>query len=340
MMLKLVREDMNPRDIESSNNKVEAEIVDEDYNSNVGVMLALKTPRTDIGDGKYQDSRYRTLWISLKDNKLEPVLEKNNIIFPRLNGIWTIEKKAIDEKGIYNEYFITKPIDVREDSKITSDISINSYKDINFVSNDYISIERYEGENFNNSFSMYRTIPIDNINSYQGLSIDEIYSSEVKQKYEKDFNEAFDSLSLEKQNSLSDTVDYTNFTMKRIEGKWTLVGKIISDDPNENGYDFRLSINPNKKILNYDTLLIPWKDLKGRFPFIEDAYTSPTGRIAIIIFNNKLFVYELEDGSINGNPLISIDLNEGESVIMAEWATGSYVDTWTKAFKDGRVISE
>lgn len=340
MMLKLFREDMNPRDIESTNNKVEAEIVDEDYNSNVGVMLALKTPRTDIGDGKYQDSRYRTLWISLKDNKLEPVLEKNNIIFPRLNGIWTIEKKAIDEKGIYNEYFITKPIDGREDSRITSDISINSYKDINFVSNDYISIERYEGENFNNLFSMYRTIPIDNINSYQGLSIDEIYSPEVKQKYEKDFNEAFDSLSLEKQNLLSDKVDYTNFTMKRIEGKWTLVGKIISDDPNENGYDFRLSINPNKKILNYDTLLIPWKDLKGRFPFIEDAYTSPTGRIAIIIFNNKLFVYELEEGSIKGNPLISIDLNEGESVIMAEWATGSYVDTWTKAFKDGRVISE
>lgn len=340
MILKLIREDINPRNIDDPNNKVEAEIVDEDYNSNVGVMLALKTPRKDMGDGKYQDSRYRTLWISLKDNKLEPVLEKKNIIFPRLNGIWTIEKKVIDEKGIYNEYFITKPIDAREDSRITSDISINSYKDINFVSNDYISIERYEGENFNNSFSMYRTIPIDNINSYEGLSIDEIYSSEVKQKYEKDFNEAFDSLSLEKQNSLSNNVDYTNFTMKRIEGKWTLVGKIISDDPNEDGYDFRLTINPNKKILNYDTLLIPWKDLKGKFPFIEDAYTSPNRRIAIIIFNNKLFVYELKDGSINGNPLISIDLNEGESVIMAEWSTGSYVDTWTKAFKDGRVISE
>lgn len=340
MMLKLVREDMNPRDIESSNNKVEAEIVDEDYNSNVGVMLALKTPRTDIGDGKYQDSRYRTLWISLKDNKLEPVLEKNNIIFPRLNGIWTIEKKEINEEDIHNEYFIAKPIDGREDTKIGNDISVSLYKDINFISNDYISIERFEEDDFNYSAPIYRTIPIDNINSYQGLSINEIYSTEVKEKYERDFNEAFNSLSLEEQNSLINKVDYTNFTIKRIEGKWALVGKIISKNPNEKGVDFKLSINPNKKILNYDTLLIPWKDLKGRFPFIEDAYTSPTGRIAIIIFNNKLFVYEIEEGSIKGNPLISIDLNEGESVIMAEWATGSYVDTWTKAFKDGRAISE
>ncbi len=339
LLIKLVREDINPRYIEDSNNKVEAEVIDEDYDSNVGVMLALKTSRKESENGNFHDVSYRTLWISFKDNKLEPILEKNNIIFPRLNGIWTIEKKAISEKDSYNEYFIAKPIDGREDIQITSDISANLYKDINFISNDYISIERFEGDDLDSSFPMYRTIPIDNINSSQGLSIDEIYSTEVKQKYERDFDEVFDSLSLEQQSALINKVDYTNFTIKRIEGKWALVGRIISDDPNEKGVDFKLSINPNKKILNYDTLLIPWKDLKGRFPFIEDAYTSPTGRIAIIIFNNKLFVYELEDGSIKGNPITSIDLNEGESVIMSEWATGSYVDKWARAFKDGGVIT-
>ncbi|MDU5106558.1 hypothetical protein [Clostridium sp.] len=340
LLLKLVKEDVNPRDIENSTNKIEAEVIDEDYNSNVGVMLALKTSRRESENGIFHDASYRTLWISFKDNKIEPILEKNNIIFPRLNGIWTIEKKEINDEDIHNEYFIAKPIDGREDTKIGNDISVSLYKDINFISNDYISIERFEEDDFNYSAPIYRTIPIDNINSYQGLSINEIYSTEVKEKYERDFNEAFNSLSLEEQNSLINKVDYTNFTIKRIEGKWALVGKIISKNPNEKGVDFKLSINPNKKILNYDTLLIPWKDLKGRFPFIEDAYTSPTGRIAIIIFNNKLFVYEIEEGSIKGNPLISIDLNEGESVIMAEWATGSYVDTWTKAFKDGRAISE
>lgn len=339
VLIKLIREDIKPRDIEESTNKVEAELIDEDYNSNVGAMIALKTPGKESEDGSFKDSSYRTLWISFKNNKLEPILEKNNIIFPRLNGIWTIEKKSINEKYSYNEYFVAKPIDGREDNQGTSDISINLSKDINFISNDYISIERFEGDEFNNSFSMYRTIPIDNINSYQGLSIDEIYSTEVKQKYERDFNEAFNSLSLQEQSSLINKVDYTNFTIKRVEGKWTLVGRIISDNPDEKGVDFKLSINPNKKILNYDTLLIPWKDLKGKFPFIEDAYTSPTGRIALIIFSNKLFVYELKNGSINGNPLISIDLNEGESVIMSEWATGDYVDTWMRAFKGGKVIT-
>lgn len=339
LLLKLVREDVNPRDIETSNNKVEAEVLDEDYNSDVGVMIALKTPRREMGNGNFSEESYRTLWISFKDNKLEPVLEKDNIIFPRLNGIWTVENKVLDSENIHTEYFIAKPIDGKDDEHIVGDVSLNLYKDINFISNDYISIERFEGNDFNNVFSVYRTIPVDNINSYQGLSIEEIYSNEVKQKYERDFNDSFESLTVEQQNSLIKKIDYTNFTIKRVEGKWSLVGKIASEDSSEEGVDFKLSINPSKKILNYDTLLIPWKDLKGRFPFIEDAYTSPTGRIAIIIFSNKLFVYELEDRNIKGSPLVSINLNDGERVIMSEWASGAYVDTWARAFKDGRQIN-
>lgn len=339
LLLKLVREDINPRDIENSSNKIEAEVLDEDYNSDVGVMLALKTPRREIEDGNFTEESYRTIWISFKNNKLEPVLEKGNIIFPRLNGIWTIQNQVSNKGNIHSEYFIAKPIDGKEDVQIIGETSVNLYKDINFISNDYISIERFEGNDFNIIFPVYRTIPIDNINSFQGLSIEEIYSNEVKQKYERDFNEAFDSLTMEQQSSLIKKIDYTDFTIKRIEGRWSLVGKIMSEYSNEEGADFRLSISPSKKILNYDTLLIPWKDLKGRFPFIEDAYTSPTGRIAIIIFNNKLFIYEVEDRNIKGSPLASIELDEGESVIMSEWASGAYVDTWSRAFKDGREIN-
>ena len=339
LLLKLVREDINPSDVENSSNKIEAEVLNEDYNSNVGVMIALKTPRLEMEDKTFSDVSYRTLWISFKDNNLQPALEKKNIIFPRLNGIWTIENNVTNKYNLHYEYFTVNPIDGREDSQLNNYISRNLYKDINFISNDYISIGKYEGNYFNNVFSDYITIPIDNINSFQGLSIEEIYSEEIKQKYERDFNDTFNNLTLEEQKSLIKEIDYTNFTIKRIEGKWTLVGKILSSDFTKDGVDYKLSINPSKKILNYDTLLIPWKDLKGRFPFIEDAYTSPNGRIAIIIFSNKLFVYELEDGNIKGNPLASIELNEGESVIMSKWATGAYVDSWERAFKGGREIN-
>lgn len=339
LLLKLVKEDDKPTDIEEANNEIETEVLDEDYDSDVGVMLALKTPRVELEDGSFTDSSYRTLWISFKDDEIQPIIEKDDIVFPRINGIWTIQKKLESNDSQHIEYFIAKPIDGRIDSVILDDTSVNVYKDINFISDDYISIEKYEGNDFENIFNIYQTLPIDNINSKQGLGIEEIYSDEVGQVYERNFNEALEALSNEDAEDLLPRVDYTNFTIRRIEGKWSLIGKIMSKNINEEGIDYRISINSSKKILNYDTLLIPWKDLKSRFPFIEDAYTSPTGRIAIILFSNRLFVYELEDRNIKGGPLVTIDLNEDEEVIMAEWASGSYVDTWARAFKDGREIN-
>ena len=337
LLLKLVKEDTAIMDINDSVNKIETEVLlDEDYESDVGVMLALKTPRKSLENGDLSKISYRTLWISFKDNSLQPIVQKNNIIFPRLNGIWTVENEEIEDNNIYYEYFIVKPIESKDAQYLVNDVSSKLYKDINFISNDYISIESFQGDNL---FSIYSTIPVDNINSFEGLSIEEIYANESKEKFEKDYNESLEKLSLQQQNSILNIIDYTNFTIKRVEGKWTLVSRFISENSNDKDLEFKLSINPSKNILNYDTLLIPWKELKSKFPFIEDAYTSPTGRMAIIIFNNKLFVYELEERSIKGNPLAVISLNENETVIMSEWASGSYVDTWARAFKGGKTIN-
>ena len=320
-------------------NDIKPELILEDYNSDVGIMLGLKTPREQLEDGSYSIETYKTLWISFKDNELQPILEKDNIIFPRMNGIWSIKSEVVDNDKNHFEYFSAHSLDGRAEMQTLENNNANIYKNINFISNDYISIERYEGENFNNNFPIYQTIPIDNINSKNGINIEEIYSNEAKEKYKKDFNDVLETLSEEKRKSLNTNLDYSNFTIKRIEGKWNLVGKIPSIGNTEDGIEYRISLNPNKKILNYDTLLVSWKDLKGKFPFIRDAYTSPTGRMAIILFNDKLLVYEMEDRDIKGSPLITIDLNNNEEVIMAEWASGSYVDSWAKAFKDGKEIS-
>ncbi|GAA0087129.1 lipoprotein [Clostridium sp. CTA-7] len=338
ILFKLVKKESNPKDIDYENNMVEAEVIKEDYNSDIGVMIALKTPRKKLDNGTFTEEKYKTLWISFKNDKLQPVLEKENIIFPRMNGIWSIKSNLIENNAEHIEYFTAAPLEGKQEIKLEASEPKDVYKNINFISNDYISIEKYEGDNFQNIFPIYQTIPIDNINSKKGLNIEEIYSIEAKEKYKKDFNSTLDTLSEEKRNSLNKDINYSNFTIKRVEGKWSLVGNIPSINTDYNGISYRISLNPSKKILNYDTLLISWKDLKWKFPFIKDAYTSPTGRLAVILSNNKLLVYEMEDRDVKGSPLISIELNEDEEVIMAEWASGSYVDSWAKAFKDGKEI--
>lgn len=338
MLIEVIREDKDLKNLDYSKGKIEAETLNEDYNSDVGAMIILKTPRMLMENGDYSSENYRTIWISFKEQKLQPIIEKENIIFPRLNGIWTIEKDIYSKDNKHIEYFTAKPLDGKvEEHSFVFNADQNVYKNINFISNDYISIEKYEGNNFNNIFTSFQTIPVDNINSNVGVSIDEIFSSEAKEKYKKDFNDAVNALN--NKSSVVSTIDYTNFTLKRNDGRWALNGKIMTNDLEDSGTTFKLSISPNKKLLNYDTLLIPWKDLKSNFPFINDAYTSPTGRIAFITFNDKLLIYELEDKIIKGSPMAVINLNKDEEIIMAEWASGSYVSTWARAFKDGIEIN-
>lgn len=322
-----------------------------EYYSDVGLMLALKTPRQEIDKGVYSKESYRTLWISFKEGKLQPIMQKDSIIFPRMKGIWRLENKSINCNGHEYEYFNAMPYEYENNSsnKVNSSSSNNSnavnfynnkctynvYKNIKFVGNDYIAIEKYAGGIFKNEFPQYEIIPIDNINSQKGVSINEIYSQYELEKYSADFNTILNKLSKEDKIKLNTLEDTSNFSLSRKDGKWNLIGKISPIDGQGSGVDFKLGFKVSKKLLNYNSLAIPWKVLRGELPFIKDAYTSPTGRLAIGIFKDNLAIYEIENERLKGSPLFNIFLNNGEEVIMAEWCSGSYVQQWEKAFKDG-----
>lgn len=323
----------NPKDI--------IEYSESEYNSDVGVMLALKTPRVELEDGSYTDEEYRTLWISFKDGKLEPIIEKSDIIFPRMNGVWKLSKHKIESNGYISEELILSSVDNNPEIKSYGELHENKYKNINFVSNNYVSIEMYNGTDFENKFPVYQLLPIDNVSSDNGVLFENIYGNEYIEKFRVDFNNSLNNLSDEDKIGLSTSIDYSNFSLERNEGKWNLIGKIPSVDNKSSGYDFSIGLRPNEVLLNYDTLMIPWKVIKGRIPFIEDIYTSPTGRLALAIFNDTLVIYEIQNKQLAESPLANIELKDNEQVIMAEWCSGSYVELWKKYFwKDGIEITD
>jgi len=313
---------------------IEPELILEDYNSPVGVMLAIKKNRELKNDGKYGNESYRTLWISMYNGNIQPVLEKDNIVFPRMNGIWEIKGNTLYENGLHYEYFNARKIDSGSygiEEAYSPEISI--YKNITFISNDYISMEVYEGDDFQNKFHRYQTIPIDNINSNEGLKIGDIYSDLEVNQYEIDLESALMEASKDKIEE-DYKIDYSNFKLDRVKGKWILVGNINLLDSDI--FDYRINISPLNRILNYDTLLISWKELKAQNPFIKDAFTSPNGRIAIVQLEDSLLIYEIKDRDVNPTPLLTIDIEENEEIIMAEWANGDYVKRWENALKNLR----
>lgn len=327
--------------INEGNNIINDELVNIDdinyYNSEVGLMIGLKTPRVSNGDGTFSNEEYRTLWISFKGDNLMPIIEKDNIIFPRMNGIWSLNKKIIENDSYHQEYIELISLDNKDMSSYVINSDENIYRNITFIGNNYIGIEQYTGNNFENNFIDYKVVPIDNVNSTSGLKIDEIYSKDINNKYKMEYENALENVEFNKPTSIPD-IDYSNFTVKRNDGKWELVGNLGLINSDEKGEEYLLNIRPNSKMLNYDRLTIPWKVLKSDIPFIKDAYISPNERIAIILFEDNLAIYEIKDKMLKGAPLVNIDIGN-EEVIMAEWSTGAYVEKWSKAFNNGIYIT-
>lgn len=327
---------------EDNNNDYSDNYSEDDNNSSQGLLLGLKNTSSNNQNGS---NKYRTLWISTTNGTVNDIESRNNILVPRRNGIWEILSDVYknSDRNIYYEYIFIKALD-REVSDEhlnvnTETLSQDKFvkKEINFISDNYISIETKSNEKFSPS-PVYSLLPLDNINSEKGISIRDLYDKDVQALYEDAYKKAYASVSETNKSKLSKYIDYSNFTLIRKNGHWVLQGMIspilIGGEPEK--YD--LNIRPNNILCNYDTLYIPWKLLKSEIPLLVDAFTSPDGSIAVIINNDELLVYKIEDMRLSEESLKRIQLENGEEVIMAEWCENEYVDKWDSAFNKSSSI--
>lgn len=88
-LLKLIRVS-NDVVFENDDNEEKEDEFNNYYDFSEGVMIGLKTPREENDDGTYSIEKYRTLWVSYNNYKLGYIYAKDNIIFPRLTGIWKL----------------------------------------------------------------------------------------------------------------------------------------------------------------------------------------------------------------------------------------------------------
>ena len=160
---------------------------------------------------------------------------------------------------------------------------------------------------------------------------------QINKFYKEAYDSVYKELDNKKKEKLSKYIDYRNFTVVRNKGKWMLQG-MISGLNGEESVEYSLGIKANDRLISHDILYIPWKSLKSELPFMEDAYMSPSGRIAIILSKEEILIYLVEDGKLSDEPLKKIPLKDGETAIMAEWCEKDYVDKWGSMFKDDTII--
>ena len=267
-------------------------------------------------------------------------MEADDLLLPRKTGFWKVGVTREIDKGAINDIIFAHSFSEQSVSKTpasngsTGEAENNNslYNSILYVGNDFISTESFNSAN-NNLTGRLKMEPVDNILSDKGVQISDFAGQSGTDALKKAKNEFV--MSLNKPNIVETNADIEeeNFGLVRKTGHWFFKGRMSFEENNKPGYsDFNINLIPSSKLIHYDTLYLPWTLIKDKIPEATDAFTSPNKDIALIISGSKLLIYSINNGSLSDEPLKRIKLQEGDSVVMAEWATGDYVDKWSKVF--------
>lgn len=316
--------------------KSENSISPEYYQKDVGILLGLKEP-AHIEDDNLEEASYKTLWISVINNELQPVMVLNNsLLLPRINGFSNISlSSSLDDGKIENKLKVTsKKKDPNDKKEIKGEKNTAGiYEEITFVGNDYIGLESYSGSNdFRGTFNEYSIIPIDTMDTHKSMDIVNLFGKEQEGNYNKSENNAIQKYDIDGREYYSKN-KYSNITLQRKNGNWHLEGILNEKNSLDYPKTFDININPVPILINYDTLAVPWSQVLSLGRDVRDVVTAPNGKIAITLAKDKLSIYKVIDGRI-GERLGEININNDEKIVMAEWAVGDYVKYWDETVEN------
>ncbi len=274
-----------------------------------GLLLGLRYYDEKAIKNNEQPWKYRTIWIHSYNKDIKSVYETDDIFLPRKTGFWKVrvDSEVIDNN--VNDIIVAYPFDKRNIKKAIKKYdgkgnkNIFSTKLIQYIGNDYISIEDIESKP--NERKMFQTYLIDSIDVGRSVKISDICGEG----------------------------DEEDFGLGRRNGHWIMKGRLnYGEDEKQISGDFNIKAIPPVELVHYDELSIPWNAIKMRIPEVIDVFTSPNEDIAIIVTYKNILIYPINNGEIGEKPFEKIALNNREEVIMGEWAIGKYPSIWENEF--------
>ncbi len=276
---------------------------EKEVRSKSGALIALKSKVSSYGL-QNNDYSYRTLWIAYSEGIFLPIMEVKDILLPRMNGFW----KMGSDSSLWAHQIKSDSID-KDGNKNIKDGEGSS---ILFIGHDYVSVE--------DKAKKLQMLPIDNL-SGEPIKLSKIYGQELGNSLLKGIGDL--SASRVKSFDLNDT----NFGVYRRGGRWILRGR--SFDNEGKNKDFDIAYAAPKSLIMYDDLYPSFNNIKLAIPEAVDAYSSPNRDFVVVLTSDMLLVVQITNGHL-GDIKGTLKLNQDEVVVMSHWATGFYVDEWTK----------
>ncbi|MBC2398647.1 hypothetical protein BD780_001712 [Clostridium tetanomorphum] len=225
----------------------------------------------------------------------------------------------------------------------------SNIENVNYIGNNYacINIDYYEtgGGTYRsgkNDIKLFNIRSLGDINDREKNEklynlLDGDVKKEIKAFVDKKNNE-FKAENGDKQTpfvKVEKIVDIDNLSLGRKEGKWIVQIPVYEKYSHEgNGSNFYkitefiyYKCKLPSTITSYDSLYLPWGNIKQAVPDAVDAISSPKGDLMAVITKKEILIFinpkkDMKEADLN------IPLKSNEAVISNQWAMGDYVKKW------------
>lgn len=298
------------------------------YNTGAsGIFIGLKIP---LNNG----FAYKTIWVATNNKKLHPILSRNDIYFPRTSGFWELQVQSALKLGKNGEELSAHNVAekdlaaTKEKGSAQRTPPIPESIVIDYVGNDYVAINNNTGGTVK-----LQILPVDKLSSPIGIKIVDLLGAAGLKAYQSAREQTLQTLDRPEITWVDEDLNEDNFGLIRKNGHWHLQGRVnYKSNSIPGNMEFNINIIPPANLIFYDALYPGWQSIKDRVPNALDAFTSPNKDIAVVKTKSKMYFFGINGGQLDSMLLGEIALEEGTTIIMAEWATGFYVDDWEKNF--------
>lgn len=185
---------------------------------------------------------------------------------------------------------------------------------INFLSENYISLETRDNENSKKNYEIHL---IKNLQDNSKLSINDISGNSGENSY-------FESIrKMGYSSEYITTSDMYNFGIKRENEKW--VFKSIFNDNFSNGKfattEVNLDLIPTVDIFENLSNKISKSVVKNKNSNFVDYFVSPNENMLVILTPEELVVYSINDSVVETLPLATVNIFDKKEIVSFQWKT-------------------
>lgn len=312
---------------------------------NTALLIGLRTEQESQGSDRNPEtlrySTYRTMLIAPVRGQLQKTSEGSGILMPYKQNFWKIDslvaKTQTDEIHYLSAHLADQP--AKPEAFVDDpEEKMTRVETLVFAGNQYLSVtEAEEAWHGNAPYQAdriwVRTLPqlkeghttqfYNKPADKNHVAIADVYDSSAKNVLVK--------LSEQKQwKGQPSEITGQSWTVARAPGRW--IGKVAETPPANSTSPDRYTLHdfPRElpdKVVSHDELGSSWMDIKASWPNATDALTSPMNDMIVIFEAGKLKFYPFGQAP-NNAPQLTVDLQPGEQLVMAQWATDHYVQDW------------